>query len=380
MKSDPFFVKDQLSAQLDNEERIRNERKKAFMEEQRKNYNEYMRQKDEQRMNRYNKDSKLYKITDEEKIYKPHKNVDTLNDGLYTNLTKDNSYTRGYHGQPPSTPGTNRPPQTPQNPALPLQTPQNSNIPPQTQDSNLINVQIDKESYLKYLDYCRQQEEIKKDQARNDLYLQNQAQLLQQAKKLEEYKKRMQEEYEKPIDYQKYGTADAVAENPSKQIETAAKEELCKYGNKIGDFIIPDNPREEARQEYLANKMKNVSTYSNLTHLMTMNPSLKTVPRQQEIVDPIRDSEKKKRLEKQEQYKKFLDEQMQNRPQSEYKVNQFKEKTKDLPPNPFSSHNYHFSNSNLAHNPLIPNQSSTTQKETYNVRPNEVYQNSTKFY
>ena len=77
---------------------------------------------------------------------------------------------------------------------------------------------------------------------------------------------------------------------------------------------LPFDRRLEERQEYLENKMKNNATYANLTHTMTNSCALKTIP-----LRPISDSDKEKiyqiklKEEKMRRYKETLDEQIKNK-------------------------------------------------------------------
>lgn len=100
-----------------------------------------------------------------------------------------------------------------------------------------------------------------------------------------------------------YGTEiDSNDQQSSKQIAT--EKELIEQKKKL-------DLQEEARREYLSNKMKNVSTYTNLTHMTSLNPSLKCQPIQapNQLASTKPSSEKIK----QQQYKQDLDDQLQLR-------------------------------------------------------------------
>ena len=91
MKSDPFYVKDSLSSQFDNEDKIRQQKKLEFMEQQRKDYLEYLKMKDNK------KTGTPFKITEDEEYHPPIKKLDNRDANLCTNIAKDNQYSRdGY--------------------------------------------------------------------------------------------------------------------------------------------------------------------------------------------------------------------------------------------------------------------------------------------
>lgn len=91
MKSDPFYVKDSLSSQFDNEDKIRQQKKLEFMEQQRKDYLEYLKMKDNK------KTGTPFKITENAEYHPPIKKLDNRDANLCTNIAKDNQYSReGY--------------------------------------------------------------------------------------------------------------------------------------------------------------------------------------------------------------------------------------------------------------------------------------------
>ena len=91
MKSDPFYVKDSLSSQFDNEDKIRQQKKLEFMEQQKKDYLEYLKMKDNKRT------GTPFKITEDNDYHPPIKKLDKQDANLCTNIAKDNQYTRaGY--------------------------------------------------------------------------------------------------------------------------------------------------------------------------------------------------------------------------------------------------------------------------------------------
>ena len=91
MSSDPFYVKDSLSSQFDNEDKIRQQKKLEFMEQQKKDYLEYLKMKDNKRT------GTPFKITEDNDYHPPIKKLDKQDANLCTNIAKDNQYTRaGY--------------------------------------------------------------------------------------------------------------------------------------------------------------------------------------------------------------------------------------------------------------------------------------------
>ena len=91
MSSDPFYVKDSLSSQFDQEDKIRQQKRLEFMEQQRKDYLEYLKMKDNKRT------GTPFKITEDIDYHRPIKKLDNQDANLCTNITKDNQYSRaGY--------------------------------------------------------------------------------------------------------------------------------------------------------------------------------------------------------------------------------------------------------------------------------------------
>ena len=86
MKRDPFYVKDSFTEQLEREEQMRNEKRKAFMDEQRRYYQDYLKRKDQSKSNKIKniEINNPIKITDEQKFYKPHHNIDAQNDKYHS--------------------------------------------------------------------------------------------------------------------------------------------------------------------------------------------------------------------------------------------------------------------------------------------------------
>ena len=91
MRQDPFYVKDSLSSQFDNEDKIRKQKRMDFMEQQKKDYLEYLQMKDSK------KSGTPFKITEDVNYRPPIKNLDSQDANLCTNIAKDNQYSRaGY--------------------------------------------------------------------------------------------------------------------------------------------------------------------------------------------------------------------------------------------------------------------------------------------
>ena len=91
MNRNPFYEKDSMSSQFDKEDQIRQQKKIDFMEQQKRDYLNYLQMKD-------NKNTGTpFKITEDANYQKLHKNIDSYDEKLCTNLTKDNPYSRaGY--------------------------------------------------------------------------------------------------------------------------------------------------------------------------------------------------------------------------------------------------------------------------------------------
>ena len=91
MKQDPFYVKDSLSSQFDDEDKIRKQKRLDFMEQQKKDYLEYLQMKDSKRT------GTPFKITEDKNYHHSIKNLDSQDSNLCINIAKDNQYSRaGY--------------------------------------------------------------------------------------------------------------------------------------------------------------------------------------------------------------------------------------------------------------------------------------------
>ena len=107
--SNPFYIKDQLTSQLDKEDDERRKQKLLFMKKQQEDYQNYMKIKEQRfNINNINNNDNDFdrlqtpiKLNEDKNYKKIHKNIDTLNDDLCTNITNDNMYARqGYVVQP----------------------------------------------------------------------------------------------------------------------------------------------------------------------------------------------------------------------------------------------------------------------------------------
>ena len=374
MKRDPFYVKDSFTEQLEREEQMRNEKRKAFMDEQRRYYQEYLKRKDQSKSNKIKniEINNPIKITDEQKFYKPHHNIDAQNDNLCTNVAKDNMYARTGYEVKPFTPRNENKINEQYNIINMKQNEQKQEQQPMEDNSNVhynkgiediynnefkikkeneeVNanknyIQVDKREYSRYLDYLKYKEDLEKQQM------------------LEEYiaRKKEQEEIERQNELNKnnyvpppnlpmnYHMKSKDNSNFNNYMNIPKDDYIKQYAQQMKQKepeekteSIPLDPMMEAKQEYLSNKNKNNSSYTNLTHLMTLNPSLKTVPKKADYINPDKQNEIQMKLEKQRLYRESLDEQMKARPQSAMKKESIQERNalrKEIPPNPCKYNN-----------------------------------------
>ena len=111
----------------------------------------------------------------------------------------------------------------------------------------------------------------------------------------------------------------------------AQQQENNKFKNDMTQ--LPFDRFQEEREEYLNNKKKNISTYSNLTSMTTTNPALKNDPNVMPYIDPEKAYEMKLKEERMKKYRRELDEQIRNRPQEAYgRINN--DKRIEVPPDP----------------------------------------------
>ena len=397
MKKDPKYVKDSLTEQIEREEKKKREQRKAFMDEQKRYYKEYLAKKDKNKYEKINNiiSTQPIKITDNDKISKPRRTLDSVNDNLCTNITKDNAHTRAGYQEKPFVPKnqnqTNksyniinfeRQPKLNQNEQIREQ--------PKEEYNNFkdnYNQQID-DIYNNEFKLKKEKEEIdaqsnKKqvDQAEYQGYLEylKQKELMEKQQALDEYvrAKKEQEDFEKQKEFYQnnyYAPQQSQVSNyhlKSKGNDGIQPQQIPpqnyieQYKNKLQQQSkdiqtkqeIQVNPLKEAKQEYLSNKYKNTSAYTNLTHLMTLNPSLKTNKNQiYSTFDQEKLNEQMMKLEKQRLYRQYLDEQVKARPNSGLKRENGNIVQKEVPPNPYSKYNYSYGTSSLPSNPLVPGQ------------------------
>ena len=412
MNREPYYSQDQFSDQFDREEYIRWQKQQLFAQQQREDYENYMRKKQQYIQNMYYDKSGMntpIKIT-EDKDYKfQRKTLDNANDKLITNLTKENQYTN-YKNQyihnlnndiniKPYNQQNNQNYQI-QNQKIPNYQEQypkvnyhlQNQIQNQNQNQNQYeyiqyqNPQIPNYQNLTYenqiipSEYMEQYEQIQNKNKENQMeipYENNNAE-----QKYYEYLQNTQNNNNENIQNNpniNYSNLQAIGNFPAPKVfpetyipnseiidkyTTEMKNEKIKKQNEIDQMQLPlyqygkylkplidplnnNNPnlkpgelpfdrRLEERHEYLENKMKNNATYSNLTHQMTNDVSLKSIP-----LRPISNSDKEKfyqmqiKEEKMRRYKQSLDEQIKNKPITAYSKENNDAK-REIPPDPFS--------------------------------------------
>ena len=420
----PYYEQDQFSNQYDREEYIRMQRQQLFAQQQREDYENYMRKNQQYIQNMYYDKSGMntpIKITEDKNYKNQRKILDNANDNLITNLTKENQYTN-YHNQYIGNLDNNdiniKPYNQQYNQNIQQENPiqkykeeeypkpnyhlrnqnpenypnnnnyENLNIPPeyiqQYQNQNFNQQQMEiPENYYNNIPEQKYYEYLQNENSQNPNYQYFNAQNLNN----ENLQNQNNQNYNNP-------NLQAIGEYPAPKIfpesyipnseiidkyTTEMKNEKIKKQNEIDQMQLPlyqygkylkplidplnnNNPnlkpgelpfdrRLEERHEYLENKMKNNATYTNLTHQMTNNISLKSIP-----LRPINESDKEKiyqmqlKEEKMRKYKESLDNQIRNKTSNTYSKenNDYK---KEIPPNPYSR-GYLNSNSNILNNPI----------------------------
>ena len=411
MNREPYYSQDQFSAQFDREEYIRWQKQQLFAKQQREDYENYMRKKQQYIQNMYydkNGMNTPIKITEDKDYKSQRKTLDNANDKLITNLTKENQYTN-YQNQYIHNLNDNiiiKPYNEQNNQNYQIQNQQiknneeqypkvNYHLQNQIQNENQIpfqnqydykqyeNPQILNYQNLPYEnqhippEYIQQYEQNQNQESQIEIPYQNNPE-----QKYYEYLQNNQNNINQNIQNDpnlKYSNLQAIGNFPAPKIfpetyipnseiidkyTTEMKNEKIKRQNLIDQMQLPlyqygkylkpvidplnnNNPnlkpgelpfdrRLEERQEYLENKMKNNSTYSNLTHQMTNDISLKSIP-----LRPISNSDKEKfyqmqiKEEKMRRYKQSLDEQIKNKPITAYSKENNDAK-REIPPDPFS--------------------------------------------
>ena len=462
MKEDPFYVKDSLSSQFDKEDKIRKQKRLDFMEQQKKDYLDYLQMKDNKRI------GTPFKITEDNNYHPPIKNLDSQDANLCTNIAKDNQYSRaGYQVNQWKIPDkyeknfdenyirgknkngyniinhqiyniedknkkkinlslkqefeqyekdqiqkkllpfnkndnninnyqeNNNNPQIeanfnfknnidykPQFPPLndrmenyklyekhqqefernnydlvknkekPIQKEMNENNAPRMNDleyKNYLEYIKQKELLEKekdYQEYIRQKELILKEERerQNYNYIRNQNlpnfhNFINTAEDYKNKQKSYIDTYAENIENQKreleYRRQQEQKVLTKENMELYAhQQENNRFKNDLSQ--LPFDRFQEEREEYLNNKKKNISTYSNLTSMTTTNPSLKNNPNVIPYIDPEKAYEMKLKEEKMKKYRRELDEQIRTRPQEAYgRINN--DKRIEVPPDPCKS-------------------------------------------
>ena len=453
MKQDPFYVKDSLSSQFDDEDKIRKQKRLDFMEQQKKDYLEYLQMKDSKRT------GTPFKITEDKNYHPSIKNLDSQDSNLCINIAKDNQYSRaGYqitHWKIPdkyeknfdekyirgknnngyniinhqiynfeeennkkknpslkqelyryeknmkekitnklpsriiNEPSINNYPEYKSN--LPIQENinnkydkcpnlnnriiknnlyekeklecqnqiDNKDIPLQNEINQRNGAKINDIQYKNYLEYIEQNELLEKERE-YEKYLKQKELMLGEKKEKQNYNYNMNQNLPNfhtfintAEDYKNKQKSyiDSYAENLENQkrefeykrnqeqkVLTKENMELFvqqQENNKFkNDFPqLPFDRFQEEREEYLNNKKKNISTYSNLTSMTTTNPSLKNEPNVMPYIDPEKAYEMKLKEEKMKKYRRELDEQIRTRPQEAYgRINN--DRRIEVPPDP----------------------------------------------
>ena len=443
MKEDPFYVKDSLSSQFDKEDKIRQQKRLDFVEQQKKDYLEYLQMKDNKRI------GTPFKITEDANYHPPIKNLDSQDTNLCTNIAKDNQYSRaGYQVNQWKIPDKyeknfdekyirgkiknnyniinhqiynleeqNNKRNIPSLKEELNQYEKNNQEKMKTQlpsiDNNYKNInnklgneskyqsfkdrinqqqeqidnnnnyyssnnklenrdnpsvneisqknapQINDMEYKNYLEYIKQKELLEKEKEYEE-YLRQKQLMLREEKERQNYNYNMNQNL--PNFHNFINTAedyknkqksyiDSYAENLEKQKREleykrqqeqkvltkenmelyAQQQENNKYNNNLSQ--LPFDRFQEEREEYLNNKKKNISTYSNLTSMTTTNPSLKNDPNVLPYIDPEKAYELKLKEDKMKKYRRELDEQIRTRPQEAYgRINN--DRRIEVPPDP----------------------------------------------
>ena len=235
----------------------------------------------------------------------------------------------------------------------------NKDIPLQKEISQRNMAKINDIEYKNYLEYIKQKELLEKEREYEE-YLKQKELMLREKKEKQNYNYNMNQNLQNfhtfintAEDYKNKQKSyiDSYAENLENQKREfeykrnqeqkvltkenmelfAQQQENNKFKNDLPQ--LPFDRFQEEREEYLNNKKKNISTYSNLTSMTTTNPSLKNDPNVMPYVDPEKAYEMKLKEEKMKKYKRELDEQIRTRPQEAYgRINN--DRRIEVPPDP----------------------------------------------
>ena len=406
MKNDSYLINGQYQNYYNNDEYSKIQRQQIFTQQQREDYQNYMKKKQDYIQNMYYDKSGMntpIKITEDKDYKSQRKTLDNANDKLITNLTKENQYTN-YQNQYIHNLNNDiniKPYNQQNNQNYQIQNQKIQNYQEQYPKVNY-HLQNQNENQYEYMEY--QNPKIPNYQ---NLQYENQMIPSQYIQQNEQIQKNNNQESQIQIPYEnipvqkyyeylqnnqinnneniqnepnlKYSNLQAIGNYPAPKIfpetyipnseiidkyTTEMKNERIKKQNLIDQMQLPlyqygkylkpvidplnnNNPnlkpgelpfdrRLEERHEYLENKMKNNSTYSNLTHQMTNDISLKSIP-----LRPISDIDKEKfyqmqiKEEKMRRYKQSLDEQIKNKPIIAY-TKENNDAKKEIPPDPFN--------------------------------------------
>jgi hypothetical protein len=240
----------------------------------------------------------------------------------------------------------------------------NSNMPPLPRDINQGNEpKINDVEYKNYLEYIKQKELLEKEKEYQE-YIKQKELMAREEQERQRYDYNLNNQnlpnfhnfINTAEDYQNKQRSyiDLYAENLEKQKmeqeykrqqeqKVLTKENMELYAqqqennrSKNNMAHLPFDRFQEEKEEYLSNKKKNISTYSNLTSMTTTNPSLKNDPNVMPYIDPEKAYEMKLKEERMKKYRRELDEQIRNRPQEAYgRINN--DKRIEVPPDPCKS-------------------------------------------
>ena len=406
MKNDSYFINGQYKNYYNNDEYSKIQRQQIFTQQQREDYQNYMKKKQDYIQNMYYDKSGMntpIKITEDKDYKSQRKTLDNANDKLITNLTKENQYTN-YQNQYIHNLNNDiniKPYNQQNNQNYQIQNQKIQNYQEQYPKVNY-HLQNQNENQYEYMEYQNpkipnyqnlqyenqmipSQYIQQNEQIQNNNNQESQIQIPYEnipVQKYYEYLQNNQINNNENIQNEpnlKYSNLQAIGNYPAPKIfpetyipnseiidkyTTEMKNERIKKQNLIDQMQLPlyqygkylkpvidplnnNNPnlkpgelpfdrRLEERHEYLENKMKNNSTYSNLTHQMTNDISLKSIP-----LRPISDIDKEKfyqmqiKEEKMRRYKQSLDEQIKNKPIIAY-TKENNDAKKEIPPDPFN--------------------------------------------
>ena len=290
MKRDPFYEEDFLSEQIGKEEMNRKMKLKNFAKEKREMYKEFVNNKEMEAQKKKEKYKSQFQCANNK--------VDKTQRKWYLNSDIFNMK------------------------PLP-QKEETQNI----SNDNESNIKLTKEEYLQFKEYLNEQER-------------NKQQILEQYTQCKQNKHN--------DNNNKHKSSNIINTNKQPQNEMSQipdYEYLQQYSNSLKQQNDMETQNKniqqllnQTKQEYLNNKHKSISTYDNLTHSITIHPSLKTKPHPVNYINQDKLNEINSKLTKQKQYKQILDQ--QNLYNKHYKSSNY--------------NTYNPSPSFIQNNPLIP--------------------------